>query len=85
MPFLREVRAMDIKIPDRISRNPLVMSGHPCVRDTRVTVANVLRLLARYPEERILEAYPYLSKEDIQACVEYAAILADEGETHLVA
>ena len=76
---------MDTKIPDRITRNPLVMSGHPCVRDTRVTVANVLRLLARYPEERILKAYPYLSKEDIQACVEYAAILADEGEAHLVA
>ena len=76
---------MDIEFPDRITRNPLVMSGHPCVRDTRVTVANVLRLLARYPEARILEAYPYLSKKDIQACLEYAAILADEGEVHLVA
>ena len=76
---------MDIKIPDRITRNPLVMSGHPCVRDTRVTVANVLRLLTWYPEARILEAYPYLSKEGIQACVESATILADEGETHLVA
>ena len=75
---------MDTKIPDRITRNPLVMSGHPCVRDTRVTVTNALRLLARYPEERIREAYPYLSKEDLQACVEDAAILADEGEAHLV-
>ena len=76
---------MDTKIPDRITRNPLVMSGHPCIRDTRVTVANMLRLLARYPEARILEAYPYLSKEDLQACLEYAVILADEGQAHLVA
>lgn len=75
---------MDTKIPDRITRNPLVMPGHACVRDTRVTVANVLRLLARYPEARILEAYPYLSKEDLQACVEYAATLVDECEVHLV-
>jgi uncharacterized protein (DUF433 family) len=43
---------MDTQIPDRITRNPLVMSGHPCVRDTRVTVANVLRAYPNKPAAR---------------------------------
>ena len=76
---------MNTKIPERITRNPLVMSGQPCIRDTRVTVANVLRLLAQHPEKRILTAYPYLNAEDIHACMEFAAMLADEREVDLIA
>lgn len=60
---------------DRITVNPAVMSGNPCIRGMRVTAANILRLLASgNTRERILEAYPYLENEDIDACLEYAAM-----------
>jgi uncharacterized protein (DUF433 family) len=50
----------------------------------RVTVANVLRLLAaHHAPVRILEAYPYLEQADIDACLEYAALLADERQMAL--
>lgn len=63
----------------RITIDPSIMSGQPCVRGMRVTVSNVLRLLAAGNDSaRIVQAYPYLEPEDIQACLEYAAILADE-------
>lgn len=52
----------------------------------RVTVANILRLLAaRHDAGRILQAYPCLEPEDIDACLEYASILANEREIELVA
>jgi len=71
---------------DRITVDPLVMSGHPCIRGMRVTVANVLRLLAAHHDtKRILEAYPYLEAEDIDACLVYAAHLASESEIEAVA
>jgi uncharacterized protein (DUF433 family) len=62
---------MDLK---RITVNPAVMSGKPCIRGLRVTVANVLRQLAnRRTSAEILEAYPYLEAADIDACLAYAA------------
>ena len=64
---------------ERITVDPAVMSGKPCIRGLRVTVANILRQLAnhRTPEE-ILESYPYLEAEDIDACLDYAAMCADD-------
>ena len=71
---------------NRITVKPGVMSGHPCIRGMRVTVSNVLRLLAAHHDKRrILEAYPYLEEEDIDACLEYAAMLANESEIEAVA
>jgi uncharacterized protein (DUF433 family) len=66
---------------ERITADPAVMSGKPCIRGLRVTVANILRQLAnhRTPEE-ILESYPYLEAEDIDACLDYAAMCADDEE-----
>ena len=62
------------------------MSGHACIRGIRVTASNVLRLLAAHHDKRrILEAYPYLEEEDIDACLEYAAMLANESEVEAVA
>ncbi len=68
-------------IMDRITINPAVMSGRPCIRGLRVTVANVLRQLAnhRTPAE-ILASYPYLEAEDIDACLAYAALLVEDEE-----
>jgi uncharacterized protein (DUF433 family) len=66
---------------ERITADPAVMSGKPCIRGLRVTVANILRQLAnhRTPGE-ILESYPYLEAEDIDACLDYAAMCADDEE-----
>ena len=69
---------------DRITVNAKVMSGQPCVRGLRVTVANVLRLLATgNSRERILKAYPYLEPADIDACLAYAALRVAEEEIEL--
>ena len=66
---------------ERITLDPTVMSGKPCIRGLRVTVANILRQLAnhRSPEE-ILTAYPYLEAADIDACLSYAALRVDDEE-----
>jgi uncharacterized protein (DUF433 family) len=63
----------------RITIDPAVMSGKPCIRGLRVTVANVLRQLAnhRTPAE-ILASYPYLETEDIDACLAYDAVVDEE-------
>ena len=73
-------------ISQLITVDPAVMSGKPCVRGLRVTVANILRQLAnhRSPKE-ILESYPYLEPDDIDACLAYAAIRVDDEELALSA
>ncbi|MGH3144527.1 MAG: DUF433 domain-containing protein [Rubrobacter sp.] len=55
----------------RITRNPEVMGGKPCIRGMRVTVGTILGLSASgYGEEEILEAYPpYLRSSDIRAAL----------------
>lgn len=66
---------------ERITVNPLVMSGKPCVRGMRVTVANVLRLLASgHTSQRILAAYPDLEPADIDACLLYASMRVEDEE-----
>ena len=59
---------------DRITTHPLVLNGRPCLRGSRVTVANILRLMASgYSNEVILETYTHLEQADLDACVAYAA------------
>ena len=66
---------------DRITHHPAVMGGKPCIRGLRVTVAMILGLLASgKPRERILEAYPYLEPEDLDAALAYAAWRLEERE-----
>ncbi|HAB15674.1 MAG TPA: DUF433 domain-containing protein [Verrucomicrobiota bacterium] len=70
-----------MKALERITLNPLVMSGRPCIRGLRVTVANVLRLLAAgHTHQRILAAYPYLEAADIDACLLYASVRVEDEE-----
>lgn len=58
---------------DRISLDPDVMGGKPCIRGMRITVGTVLGLLASgHTEEEILKAYPYIEREDIRAALVYA-------------
>jgi uncharacterized protein (DUF433 family) len=58
----------------RITVNPRVMGGKPCVRGLRVTVATIAGLLAGgHSEAEVLELYPYLDAEDIRAVEQWAA------------
>jgi uncharacterized protein (DUF433 family) len=69
----------------RITFNPQVMGGKPCIRGLRVTVGMLLGLLASgHSPEDILRAYPYLEKEDIQEALAYAAWRVEETEAPLV-
>lgn len=69
---------------DRITHDPAVMGGKPCIRGLRVTVGTILGLLAAdQTRERILQAYPYLEPEDIKAALEYAAWRLQEREVPL--
>ena len=71
---------------DRITIDPAVMGGKACLRGMRVTVGTVVGLLAagRSPEE-ILQAYPYLEREDIDQSLAYAAWRLEEREVPLSA
>jgi Uncharacterized conserved protein, COG2442 len=62
----------------RITVDPQRMHGRPCIRDLRITVADVLGLLsAGQSRESILEDYPYLEAADIDAVLAYAARQVD--------
>lgn len=69
---------------ERITHNPNVMGGKPCIRGLRVTVGTVLGLLAAKSRERILQAYPYLEPEDLDAALAYAAWRLEERDEPLV-
>jgi uncharacterized protein (DUF433 family) len=57
-----------------IRRNPNKRFGTPCVRDTRITVYDVLGWLAtEMTNDEIIADFPELTVEDIQACLAYAA------------
>lgn len=59
---------------DRITITPGVRSGKPCIKGTRITVYDVLEYLAGgMTEEQILVDFPDLTREDIRACLAFAA------------
>lgn len=63
----------------RITSDPAVMGGKPCIRGMRVTVGMILgNLGAGVTIERLLELYPYLEREDVLAAMRYGAWLASE-------
>jgi uncharacterized protein (DUF433 family) len=65
----------------RITRNPSVMGGKPCIRGMRVTVGMILgNLGSGMSIERLLELYPYLEKDDVLEALRYASWLASERE-----
>jgi uncharacterized protein (DUF433 family) len=70
-------------ITDRIEINPKVMMGKPVIRGTRIPVELILRKLSEGGKEReLLEAYPRLTKEDIQAAMRYAANKLTRSNPH---
>ena len=65
---------------DRITFDPEQCGGRPCIRRMRIRVKDVLEMLAaRVPESEILADFPYLEPEDIQACLEFAAVEVDHA------
>lgn len=69
---------------ERITFDPNVMGGKPCIRGLRITVATVLTLLRDHTPDEILAEYPELEREDIDAALSYAAFLAEERELPVV-
>ncbi len=60
--------------PDRISIDPAIRSGKPCIKGTRITVYDILEYLAGdMSEDEILQDFPSLSRQDIRAALEFAA------------
>ena len=71
---------------ERISINRKVCHGQACIKGTRIPVHQIFRMLANGDSvESLMRAYPSLQREDILACFDYAASLAEEEVTPLKA
>jgi len=65
----------------RITTDPQVMGGKPCIRGLRVTVGTVAGLIASgRSREEVLAAYPYLSEEDLREAVAFTGRRSDERQ-----
>ncbi len=69
---------------DRISIDPRICHGQACIRGTRIPVHQVVRMLAHGDTiAALLAAYSSITREDLLACLDYAASLAEEQVTPL--
>lgn len=69
---------------NRITIDPKVCHGQACIKGTRIPVHQILRMLAHGDTiEDLLQEYPSVTREDILACFDYAASLAEEQVTPL--
>ena len=69
----------------RVTFDPNIMGGKPCIRGMRVTVGMIVGLVASgHSREEILELYPYLETEDIDEALGYAAWRVEEIDVPLV-
>ena len=72
---------MSLEHFDRITQDPEVMGGKPCIRGMRITVGRILSQIgAGETIDELLVDYPYLEKEDVQQSLQYAAWLAQSYE-----
>lgn len=66
---------------DRITQDPGVMGGRPCIRGMRVTVGMVVgQVAAGHSIDKVLADYPYLEREDVLQALRYAAWRSDDRE-----
>jgi uncharacterized protein (DUF433 family) len=64
---------------DRITSDPAILNGQPCIRGMRLTVRRVLEALATYPNrDELRQEYPELEDEDIRQALAYAAANLDD-------
>ena len=69
----------------RITFDPEIMGGKPCIRGMRVTVGTIVGLIAsEHTKKEILKLYPYLEAEDIDEALAYAAWRVEEIDVPLV-
>jgi uncharacterized protein (DUF433 family) len=69
---------------DRIAINPKICHGEACIKGTRIPVYQILRMLANGDTvDELLREYPSLVQDDILACLDYGASLAEEQITPL--
>lgn len=69
---------------NRITQQPAVMGGKPCIRGMRVTVGMIVgQIGAGHTVDQVLADYPYLEREDIMQALRYAAWRAEEREVML--
>ena len=74
------------KVWEHISVDPNICHGKPCIKGTRILVSVILGVLAAGTSfDEILEEFPPITKADIQAAIQYAALLADEQYVSLEA
>ena len=70
---------------NRITMDPAVMGGKPCIRGMRVTVGTIVGVMATGKAiEEVLAAYPYIEREDILQALTYAAWRSEEKDLPLV-
>ena len=73
-----------MKALERITLDPAVMGGRPCIRGLRVTVGTVVGLVAAgRAHAEILQLYPYLEEADIEQALRFAAWRVEEREVPL--
>ena len=64
---------------DRITVDPAIMNGQPCIRGMRLTVRRVVEAVALYPDrQELMVEYPELEEEDIRQALEFAADNLDD-------
>ena len=64
---------------DRITRNPEILNGQPCIRNLRISVKRVLELLALYSDrEELFNEYPELEETDLKQALEFAAATLED-------
>ncbi len=64
---------------DRITINPALMNGQPCIRNMRLTVRRVIELVATYSDrEELFREYPELEDEDIRQALRYVSTYLDD-------
>lgn len=69
---------------NRITIDPVIMGGKPCVRGMRITVGMITGLVASGTSfQEIIELYPYLEEEDIRAALSYASWRSEEYDLQL--
>ncbi len=72
---------MEITLLNRITNNPSVLAGKPVIRGMRISVEQIIKMLARgISNKDIIEEYPLLEEEDIKACLLYAALKISNEE-----
>jgi uncharacterized protein (DUF433 family) len=66
---------------DRISIDPRIHHGKPCIKGTRVPVSVIVGTIAEgHTPERIIESWPQLSRDDVEAALRFAAVVAGNAD-----